>query len=97
MRAAVAVEDTLAYSEPPYWYYPTRQSLGAALLLAGDLDQAEQVLRTSLLRTPNNGWALFGLMKVYEQRGDTRSARSAKKLLSQAWIGELRDLDLARL
>ena len=59
--AAVAVEDTLAYSEPPYWYYPTRQSLGAALLLAGDLDQAEQVLRTSLLRTPNNGWALFGL------------------------------------
>jgi tetratricopeptide (TPR) repeat protein len=95
--AAVAVEDTLAYSEPPYWYYPTRQSLGAALLLAGDLDQAEQVLRTSLLRTPNNGWALFGLMKVYEQRGDTRSARSAKNLLTQAWIGELRDLDLARL
>jgi tetratricopeptide (TPR) repeat protein len=95
--AAVAVEDTLAYSEPPYWYYPTRQSLGAALLLAGDLEQAEQVLRASLLRTPNNGWALFGLMKVYEQRGDTRSARSARKLLTQAWIGELRDLDLARL
>jgi tetratricopeptide (TPR) repeat protein len=95
--AAVAVEDTLAYSEPPFWYYPTRQSLGAALLLAGDLDQAEQVLRASLARTPNNGWALFGLMKVHEQRGDTGSARSARKLLTEAWIGELRDLDLARL
>jgi len=95
--AAVAVEDTLAYSEPPYWYYPTRQSLGAALLLAGNVEKAEQILQTSLLRTPNNGWALFGLMKVYEQRGDTRSARSTQKLLSQAWIGKLDDLHLARL
>jgi tetratricopeptide (TPR) repeat protein len=96
-EAAVAVEDTLAYSEPPYWYYPTRQSLGAALLLAGDLDRAERVLRESLLRTPNNGWALFGLMKVHEQRGDTRNARSAQELLAKAWIGELSALDLARL
>ena len=23
------VEDALAYMEPPYWYYPVRQSLGA--------------------------------------------------------------------
>jgi hypothetical protein len=38
---AVGQEDMLAYSEPPYWYYPTRQSLGAALLVAGDLDRAE--------------------------------------------------------
>ncbi len=96
-QAAVAVEDTLAYSEPPFWYYPTRQSLGAALLLAGYPDRAEHVLRASLQRTPNNGWALFGLMKVYEQRGDQRSARSAAKLLSEAWLGSMRDLDLARL
>jgi tetratricopeptide (TPR) repeat protein len=94
---AVAVEDTLAYSEPPYWYYPTRQSLGAALLLAGDADQAEQVLRTSLQRTPNNGWALFGLMKVYEQRGDASKAKSTKQLLGKAWIGQLDDLHLRRL
>ena len=96
-EAAVAVEDTLAYSEPPYWYYPTRQSLGAALLLAGDLDRAERVFRESLARTPNNGWALFGLMKVHEQRGDARSARSAEELLGKAWIGDLTDLDVARL
>jgi tetratricopeptide (TPR) repeat protein len=96
-EAAVAEEDTLAYSEPPYWYYPTRQSLGAALLLAGDLERAERVLRESLARTPNNGWALFGLMKVHEQRGDTRGARSAKELLGKAWIGKSGDLDIARL
>ncbi len=32
---AVAIQDTLPYLEPPYWYYPVRQSLGAALLRAG--------------------------------------------------------------
>ena len=94
---AVAMEDALAYSEPPFWYYPTRQSLGAALLLTGQSDQAEQVLRTSLARTPNNGWALFALMKVYQQRGDTASARATKQLLDKAWMGQVQTLDLARL
>jgi len=96
-EAAVALEDTLAYSEPPYWYYPTRQSLGAALLVAGDLDRAEEVLRASLARTPNNGWALFGLMEVYKQRGDRQSAQAAKRLLDEAWMGDTRTLTVARL
>jgi tetratricopeptide (TPR) repeat protein len=96
-ETAVALEDALAYAEPPYWYYPTRQSLGAVLLLAGDLDKAEKVLRASLMRTPNNGWALFGLLRVYQQRGDEPSAQAAKQLLDQAWLGEWRTLDLTQL
>ena len=96
-EVAVAMEDALAYSEPPFWYYPTRQSLGAALLVAGDPDNAEQVLRASLARTPNNGWALFGLMEVYKQRGDEPSAQAAKQLLDKAWMGEGGMLSLARL
>jgi tetratricopeptide (TPR) repeat protein len=96
-EAAVALEDALAYSEPPYWYYPTRQSLGAVLLLAGHLDRAEDVLRASLVRTPNNGWALFGLMNVYQQRGDEANAQAARQLLDKAWMGELHTLNLARL
>ncbi|KON81766.1 tetratricopeptide repeat protein [Azoarcus sp. PA01] len=96
-EAAVALEDRLAYTEPPYWYYPTRQSLGAALLLAGDLDNAENVLRSSLARAPNNGWALFGLMRLYEQRGDAASAQAVRTLLDKAWIGDPRILELSRL
>ena len=96
-EAAVALEDTLAYSEPPFWYYPTRQSLGAVLLLAGDSDKAEEVLRTSLVCLPNNGWALYGLMKVYERRGEETHARAAKQLLDKAWTGQMRTLNLARL
>ena len=29
---AAALQDALAYTEPPYWYYPIRQSLAAALV-----------------------------------------------------------------
>ena len=32
---AIAIEDALAYMEPPYWYYPIRQSLGSVLPAAG--------------------------------------------------------------
>jgi tetratricopeptide (TPR) repeat protein len=91
-EAAVALEDALAYSEPPFWYYPTRQSLGAAYLAAGELDKAEEALRASLAR-----WALYGLMKLYERRGDKGDARVAKKLLENAWLGDPRALDLSRL
>jgi hypothetical protein len=42
-RTAVEIQDTLPYMEPPYWYYPVRQSLGAALLGAGRNDEADHV------------------------------------------------------
>jgi hypothetical protein len=58
---------------------------------------SQKVLRASLVRTPNNGWALFGLMRVYQQRGDEASAQAAKQLLDQAWLGEWRTLYLTRL
>lgn len=96
-ESAVALEDALAYAEPPNWYYPTRQSLGASLALAGELDEAERVLRASLQRWPNNGWALYGLTKVYEQRGNRADARAAKRLFNKAWLGKTDTLTLTRL
>lgn len=94
---AVEIQDDLAYMEPAHWYYPVRQSLGATLALAGQLDRAESTLRLSLARAPNNGWALFALQEVYRKRGDTRGEREIEKLLAKAWVGERSDLDLARL
>ncbi len=96
-QEAVAIEDGLPYMEPPYWYYPVRQSLGAALLQAGRTEEAELAFRAALARTPNNGWALYGLSEVYEREGDPESAAAAERLLERAWIGERRYLDLARL
>ncbi|MET0962556.1 MAG: hypothetical protein ABWY05_07015 [Noviherbaspirillum sp.] len=94
---AVAIQDSLAYMEPPYWYYPIHQSLGAVLLQAGRVDEAERAFRASLARVPNNGWALYGLQQVYRQRGDARSARAADRALQDAWFGDRSNLNLARL
>ena len=87
-QEAVTVQDALPYTEPPYWYYPVRQSLGAALLRAGQLDAAEQAFRASLVRTPSNGWALRGLIEVYRKRGDTAALAAAQKRFDTTWLGK---------
>jgi len=61
---AVSVQDELPYTEPPFWYYPTRHSLGKALLAAGNAAEAEAVYRTDLEKYPRNGWAMFGLIQA---------------------------------
>ncbi|GGX93011.1 tetratricopeptide repeat protein [Pseudoduganella dura] len=86
-QEAVDVQDTLPYTEPPYWYYPVRQSLGAAQLRAGRLDAAEQTFRASLARTPSNGWALRGLVEVYRQRGDRAALSAAQQRFESTWLG----------
>ena len=96
-QQAIAVQDALPYTEPPYWYYPVRQSLGAALLRTGKLDEAEQVFRASLARTPSNGWALKGLMEVYRQRGDDAALAAARKRFDTTWLGKKGGPDLALL
>jgi tetratricopeptide (TPR) repeat protein len=87
-REAVATQDRLPYMEPPYWYYPARQSLGVALLRSGQLDEAETVFRSALARTPSNGWALRGLMEVYRQRGDAVSLRLVQQRFETTWLGK---------
>jgi hypothetical protein len=47
---AVELQDALLYDEPPAWYYPVRESLGAALLRAGKAAEAEAVFRDGLRR-----------------------------------------------
>ncbi len=94
---AVFVQDTLPYTEPPHWYYPVRQSLGAALLRANRLDDAEKAFRESLAQTPSNGWALRGLMEVYRLRGDKAALAAAQKRFDSTWLGKKGRPDLSVL
>ncbi|MGH6919122.1 MAG: hypothetical protein ACREJ0_15625, partial [Geminicoccaceae bacterium] len=96
LETAVQIQDSLAYLEPPFWYYPVRQSLGAALLMAGRPADAADVLRQSLVAAPNNGWALYGLMEAQKAQGDDVAAAVTATLFGKAWAGSAPP-DLARL
>jgi len=70
---AVATQDELPYTEPPFWYYPTRHSLGKALLAAGNPAEAEAVYRRDLEDYPRNGWSMFGLIESLKAQGKDAS------------------------
>lgn len=95
--AAVEIQSNLPYMEPPYWYYPVNQSLGAALLQNGRPDDAERAFKAALYETPNNGWALYGLGETYKVMGDVKAAAEMERLLKAAWAGDRESLNLSRL
>ena len=94
---AASIQDALAYTEPPYWYYPVRQSLAAALLQAGRLTEAEHQFLLALKRAPANGWSYFGLTQLYKQRGDAAAADKAEADLARTWVGDRQLLQISNL
>jgi tetratricopeptide (TPR) repeat protein len=85
LRAAVAEQDTHWFTEPPPWYFPVRQALGAVLLQAGRAQEAEQVYREDLQRNPDNGWSLFGLDQSLRAQGKTAEAVQTEERFRKAW------------
>ena len=84
-RRAVAAQDALLYDEPPAWYYPVRESLGASLLLAGRAAEAETVFREGVKRSPRNGRMLFGLMESLRAQGKNQDADWVQREFDAAW------------
>ena len=85
LRAAVVEQDTHWFTEPPPWYFPVRQALGAVLLQAGRARDAEQVYREDLKQNPGNGWSLFGLTASLRTQGKTAEAAQAEASFRKAW------------
>jgi len=82
---AVAAGDKLSYDEPPVWFYPLRESLGAALLLSGKPADAERVFREDLVKHPRNARALFGLHESLVKQGKTADAAWVQRAFEDAW------------
>jgi tetratricopeptide (TPR) repeat protein len=82
---AVAAADQVPYDEPPVFFYPVRESLGAALLLNGKAEEAERVFREDLVKHPRNARALFGLNEALRRQGRTADAEWVKRAFDEAW------------
>ena len=85
LRDAVARDDALRYDEPWGWMMPARHALGALLLEAGRVEEAEAVYRKDLARHNGNGWAWHGLEECLRRRGATAEADAAAASFGKAW------------
>ena len=90
---AVALQDALPYTEPPFWYYPTRQSLGAALMASNRLAEAQAVFEEDLEQYPMNGWSMYGLAEALRRQGDETGAEQMTGRFKTVW--QFADVSLA--
>jgi tetratricopeptide (TPR) repeat protein len=85
LKQVIDAEDALNYIEPADWYLHVRETLGGALLRAGQADEAEKVFRADLERNRRNGRSLFGLMKSLEAQGKMYEAQAIRQQFETAW------------
>ena len=85
LEEAIKMEEALPYSEPPLWPLSVRHHLGAVLLLADRPSEAEAVYHADLLRHPDNGWALTGLIQSLQAQQKDDQAAVAEDRFKKAW------------
>ena len=91
-KMAVETQDALPYREPEFWYYPTRQSLGHALMLNKNFKEAVSVFNQDLKDYPRNGWSYYGLYKAYKALGNNELSNEA--LIKHQEIWQMSDVEL---
>jgi tetratricopeptide (TPR) repeat protein len=97
LKKAAETQDTIPYMEPPFWYYPVRQSLGAALIMTGKPDEAQKEFAAALERERNSAWVLYGIKEAAKAKGDAAAAQKAADDLAKVWKGDPAMLALGRL
>jgi hypothetical protein len=97
LTAAVAIQDTLKYGEPPDWFFPVRESLGGVLLMNGDAAGAEKVFRADLDRNPRNPRSLFGLHEALKAQSRDYDAQFVETQFRDSWKGGANQLKVEDL
>jgi len=87
LRQAVVIQDSLKYNEPPDWFFPVRESLGAVLLSSGNAVEAEKVFREDLDHNPRNPRSLFGLREALKAQKRDYDAGFIQKQFEASWKG----------
>lgn len=95
--AAVQAQDKLNYDEPADWYYPVRESLGAAYLKLGKPYDAEMAFREDLRRNPRNPRSLFGLREALTAQESETDAAWVDRQFKDSWKNADVELKLSDL
>lgn len=94
---AAKMQKAIPYNEPPYWYYPVNQSLGAAYFGAGRFAEARTAFRAALFEAPNNALALYGLARTEAKLGNRLEMKAAERAFNANWRGEKKLLKMSRI
>lgn len=85
LSSAARMEDSLAYNEPPSWYFPTRHILGAILLDAGRPVEAEVVYWDDLKHNPENAYSLYGMYQALKAQKKDELAEEFLTRYNKMW------------
>jgi tetratricopeptide (TPR) repeat protein len=78
-------EKTLGYREPPNYIRPVGETEGAAMMAAGDWDEAKAAYQQALVERPRSGFALYGIALASEKSGDSAGAAKDYTAFLAAW------------
>ncbi len=84
-NAAISLQDTLYYSDPPGWYFPVRELLGASFLRMGFPNEAKQIFHQDLEKNTNNPWSLYGLELSERALKNNAKASQIEQQFKNAW------------
>ena len=94
---AAAMQNEIPYNEPPFWYYPVNQSLGAAYFKAGRYEEARKAFQAALFAAPNSALALYGLARTERKLGNRPETQAAQQAFAATWKGDDAWLDMNRI
>jgi hypothetical protein len=97
LRQAQEMKEHIPYTEPPYVYYPIHRTLGAAYLLNNQPAVAEQEFLATLIESPNDAYAYWGLSQARRARHDSTGADAARRMFSAAYLGQRNRMSIDQL
>lgn len=69
LTSAITLQDNLFYNDPPEWYFPVRQALGAMYYRQQEMTEAENTFREDLEINPGDPRSTYGLIMSLRQQG----------------------------
>ena len=85
LEDAVKQEDALGYNEPPSFYYPVRETLGAVYLQAGRPADARRTFEADLKHNGGNPRSFFGLAAAFDALHLPDEAATTRAAFDAAW------------